>query len=71
MTTTWMTMTSSAPPVSTADARREAQRRRIMADRLDLACPKCEGDRVFKQAGIGNKDKAICYDCGGRFRRKT
>lgn len=64
-------MTSSALAVNATDARRDTQRRRIMTEKLTRSCPKCGGNRLFPQAGINNRNKAICYDCGGRFRKKV
>lgn len=65
MTTTRVMMTTSD-----ADARREAQRTRILASRIKKRCPKCDGDRLFPMAGIGNQNRVLCYDCGARYERK-
>lgn len=65
-----MMMTSSDTQVRSTDARREAQGARIVADKCKRPCPSCGSDRLFPQAGISNKNKLICYNCGGRFRKK-
>lgn len=62
-------MTSSTERAGDADARREAQRRRIEADRIKKACPKCGGRRLFPRGGhFWNQIR--CMDCGSIFKKK-
>lgn len=62
-------MTSSATALADADARREAQRQRIEADRIKKPCPKCKGERLFPRGGHF-RDHIRCFDCGSIFKRK-
>lgn len=64
-------MSDAMTAPTAAEARRERQGARIEATRLKRKCPLCDGQRVYPQAGIGNQNKAICYDCGGRFKRRS